>query len=49
MEETQEVINYMFSDVSFDLTPIMHLAVNTNDREWFDQLCERMSYYRRFR
>jgi hypothetical protein len=27
----------------FGLTFLKHLAVNTNDREWFNQVCERES------
>lgn len=29
-------------EIQFDLSPLIDLALDTNDEEWFMQLCEQM-------
>jgi hypothetical protein len=46
MNETVSVIRFMFSDIRFDLYPLIDLALSTGDREWFLELTDRMNFYK---
>jgi hypothetical protein len=35
---SKEVTNWMYSDVHFDVMPLVNLALDTNDIEWFEHL-----------
>lgn len=46
MDEITMVKNWLYSNTRFDLTPLINLAIDTQDEDWFYTLSGRMNYYR---